>query len=227
MVPHTNPCRVGSGNDDGRRVSFKCRQLRGASGGRKNRTERNRLSEWRPPGAPWLMSKLGLMGRGRQRNRHSEAIQYPESGALFFQRLASSGELVVIDGLRASACTIVLSAIPHDKICVTSRAALGFHAAWGFGEDGRTFTDPEATLMLYSMYPTPVRHWITPARGSDASNHLPSRKTTAGDVSGMQNRHPVRHRSSEIASTSTRTASDVDCADESVSAFSTKTARTA
>jgi len=78
-----------------------------------------------------------------------------------YQRLASSGESVVIDGLCASACTIVLSAIPHDKICVTSRAALGFHSAWGFGDDGRTFTDPEATLMLYSMYPTPVQHWIT------------------------------------------------------------------
>jgi hypothetical protein len=77
-----------------------------------------------------------------------------------FQQLASSGESVVIDGLCASACTIVLSAIPRDKICVTSRAALGFHAAWSFRDDGRTFTDPEATLMLYSMYPMPVQHWI-------------------------------------------------------------------
>src|SRR5262245_40475475 len=77
-----------------------------------------------------------------------------------YQRLASSGESVIIDGLCASACTIVLSALPHDKICVTSRATLGFHAAWNFGANGRTFTDPEATLMLYSAYPTPVRRWI-------------------------------------------------------------------
>jgi hypothetical protein len=71
---------------------------------------------------------------------------------------------VVIDGLCASACTIVLSAVPHDKICVTSRATLGFHAAWDFGANGRTITDREATMMLYSMYPMRVRRWIA-ARG--------------------------------------------------------------
>jgi hypothetical protein len=81
-----------------------------------------------------------------------------------FQRLRSSGQSVIIDGLCASACTIVLGAVPHDKICVTSRAALGFHAAYDFGKNGRTFTNREATMMLYSMYPTPVRRWIV-ARG--------------------------------------------------------------
>jgi hypothetical protein len=45
-----------------------------------------------------------------------------------YQRLASSGESVIIDGLCASACTMVLSALPYDKICVTPRATLGFHA---------------------------------------------------------------------------------------------------
>jgi hypothetical protein len=78
-----------------------------------------------------------------------------------YQRLASSGESVIIDGLCASACTIVLGELPRNKICLTSRATLGFHAAWNYGPDGRTFTDPEATLMLYSTYPAPVRRWIT------------------------------------------------------------------
>jgi len=81
-----------------------------------------------------------------------------------FQRLRLSGKTVVIDGLCASACTIVLGAVPHDKICVTSRAALGFHAAYDFGVNGRTFTNREATMMLYSMYPMPVQRWIA-ARG--------------------------------------------------------------
>jgi hypothetical protein len=81
-----------------------------------------------------------------------------------YQGLRSSGETVVIDGLCASACTIVLNAVPHDKICVTSRATLGFHAAWNFGAEGRTITDREATLTLYSMYPMPVQRWIA-ARG--------------------------------------------------------------
>lgn len=77
-----------------------------------------------------------------------------------YQRLASSGESVMIDGLCASACTIVLSELPPDRICVTSRATLGFHAAWNYGPNGRTFTDPEATSILYSTYPPPVRRWI-------------------------------------------------------------------
>ncbi|HKU07922.1 MAG TPA: hypothetical protein VJR30_17770 [Bradyrhizobium sp.] len=88
-----------------------------------------------------------------------------ETYVLKYQRLASSGESVIIDGLCASACTIVLSALPPDKICVTSRATLGFHAAWNYGPNGRTFTDPDATLLLYSGYPTPVRRWITQRGG--------------------------------------------------------------
>jgi hypothetical protein len=81
-----------------------------------------------------------------------------------YQGLRTSGEAVIIDGLCASACTIVLGAIPHDKICVTSHAMLGFHAAWDFGANGRAITNPEATQMLYSMYPSPVKRWIA-ARG--------------------------------------------------------------
>ena len=82
-----------------------------------------------------------------------------------YQGLRSSGEQVIIDGLCASACTIVLGAVAHDKICVTSHATLGFHAAWDFGANGRAITNPEATQMLYSMYPTPVRRWIAQRGG--------------------------------------------------------------
>lgn len=81
-----------------------------------------------------------------------------------YQGLRTSGEMVIIDGLCASACTIVLGAISPDKICVTSHAELGFHAAWDFGANGRAVTNAEATQMLYSMYPQPVKKWIS-ARG--------------------------------------------------------------
>jgi hypothetical protein len=47
---------------------------------------------------------------------------------------------------------------------VTSRATLGFHAAYDFGGNGHTITNREATMELYSMYPAPVRRWIA-ARG--------------------------------------------------------------
>ena len=82
-----------------------------------------------------------------------------------YQDLRQSGETVIIDGLCASACTIVLGAIPRDRICVTSHATLGFHAAWDFGTNGRAVTNPEATQMLYAMYPSQVRRWISQRGG--------------------------------------------------------------
>ncbi|UTD27336.1 hypothetical protein [Bradyrhizobium sp. WD16] len=82
-----------------------------------------------------------------------------------YQELRSSGDQVMIDGLCASACTIVLGAVPRDRICVTPRANLGFHAAWDFGANGRTITNPEATQMLYSMYPAQIKRWIATRGG--------------------------------------------------------------
>jgi hypothetical protein len=77
-----------------------------------------------------------------------------------YEGVRISGERVIIDGYCASACTIVLGTIPHDRICVTSRARLGFHAAWDPGSNGRKIINPDATHSLYSMYPFEVRHWI-------------------------------------------------------------------
>jgi hypothetical protein len=77
-----------------------------------------------------------------------------------YQGVRSLGEMVIIDGFCASACTIVLGTVPHDKICVTPRAKLGFHAAWDPGSNGRKITNPEATQTLYSMYPFEIRRWI-------------------------------------------------------------------
>jgi hypothetical protein len=77
-----------------------------------------------------------------------------------YQGVRSSGERVIIDGSCVSACTIVLGTVPHDRICVTSRARLGFHAAWDPDSSGRKITNLQATQTLYSMYPFEVRRWI-------------------------------------------------------------------
>ncbi len=77
-----------------------------------------------------------------------------------YQGVRSSGERVIIDGFCASACTIVLGTVPHDRICVTSRARLGFHAAWDPDSSGRKITNFQATQTLYLMYPFEIRHWI-------------------------------------------------------------------
>jgi hypothetical protein len=81
-----------------------------------------------------------------------------------YHSLRTSGETVIIDGYCASACTIVLGTVPRDRICVTSRANFGFHAAYDLDANGREVTNPGATRTLYSMYPSQVRRWIA-ARG--------------------------------------------------------------
>jgi hypothetical protein len=46
-----------------------------------------------------------------------------------YEALRKSGQRVAIDGTCASACTLLLGVIPHNRICVTPRAMLAFHAA--------------------------------------------------------------------------------------------------
>ena len=74
--------------------------------------------------------------------------------------LRGSGERVIIDGPCLSACTMVLGVIPRERICVTPRARLGFHAAWHPGEDGHPIPSREATKLLMDIYPEHVRSWI-------------------------------------------------------------------
>jgi hypothetical protein len=79
----------------------------------------------------------------------------------FFSQVRQSGERVIIDGPCLSACTLVLSTIPKNRICVTSRAVLGFHAArWVDPRTGRMSRAPEATRIVTQSYPAGVRAWI-------------------------------------------------------------------
>ncbi len=79
---------------------------------------------------------------------------------LFERVRASSGERVVIDGPCLSACTLVLSMVPSDRICVTRRAILGFHGARSIDPRGRLYAEPEASELVLEAYPAPVRGWI-------------------------------------------------------------------
>jgi hypothetical protein len=78
-----------------------------------------------------------------------------------FDQVRASGERVVIDGPCLSACTLVLSVVPHDHICVTRRAVLGFHAARSIDRRGRIYAEPEASKLVLEAYPGPVRDWIS------------------------------------------------------------------
>lgn len=76
-----------------------------------------------------------------------------------YAALRKSGQHVVIDGTCASACTLVLGAIPHNRICVTPRAVLAFHAAWDPSLTGAQI-NAAGTKYLWSHYPEGVRQWI-------------------------------------------------------------------
>ena len=77
-----------------------------------------------------------------------------------FERVRASGERVVIDGPCLSACTLVLDMVPSNRICVTRRAILGFHAARSVDQQGRMYAEPEASELVLQAYPAAVRDWI-------------------------------------------------------------------
>jgi hypothetical protein len=77
-----------------------------------------------------------------------------------FERVRASGERVVIDGPCLSACTLVLDMVPNNRICVTRRAVLGFHAARSVDRQGRIHAEPEASELVLASYPAAVRGWI-------------------------------------------------------------------
>jgi hypothetical protein len=77
-----------------------------------------------------------------------------------FAMVRQSGERVIIDGPCLSACTLVLSAVPEDRICITRRALLGFHAARRLDDGGQVYAAPHETRLLAATYPAPIRSWI-------------------------------------------------------------------
>jgi hypothetical protein len=77
-----------------------------------------------------------------------------------FEAVKQSGQRVVIDGPCLSACTLVLSTVPRERICVTRRAILGFHAARWVDRAGREYDASRETRLVAATYPAAVRGWI-------------------------------------------------------------------
>ena len=86
-----------------------------------------------------------------------EVSQYVQA----FHELRKAGEHLVIDGPCLSACTLFTGIIPHDDVCVTRRAVLGFHAAL-YLDDARHTLVPnrQGTQVLLRLYPPEIRDWI-------------------------------------------------------------------
>ena len=96
-----------------------------------------------------------------------EVSQYVQK----FQEMRAAGEHFVIDGPCLSACTLFTGIIPHDHVCVTRRAVLGFHAAL-YLDDARHTLVPnrQGTQVLLRLYPPEIRDWID--RHGGLTSHL-------------------------------------------------------
>src|SRR5262245_54229260 len=76
-----------------------------------------------------------------------------------FATVRTSGQSVSADGNCRSAFTLVLDVVPLERICATTRARFGFHAAGMPDRDGRPVTSPLGTQALCSISPVTVRRW--------------------------------------------------------------------
>jgi hypothetical protein len=88
-----------------------------------------------------------------------------------YMAVRDSGQQVIIDGSCESACTLVLGIVPSNRICITPKAVLGFHAAWQPGFLGLKVTNTPATRTLWNYYPPVIRQWIA-RNGGLGSNML-------------------------------------------------------
>lgn len=77
-----------------------------------------------------------------------------------FKRIANSYSGVVIDGECSSACTTVLTYVSLDRICVTPRAWLGFHAPTEENENGDWVPTEAGATEVMQQYPEKIRDWI-------------------------------------------------------------------
>jgi hypothetical protein len=98
-----------------------------------------------PQPKPWVKVIAGFPDNGGSLANYYERYQaYVAAGATFR-----------IDGRCRSACTLVLAWA--DRVCVTERAALGFHQV---RDKSGQRVESESDRLL-SLYPAPVREYIS------------------------------------------------------------------
>ena len=78
-----------------------------------------------------------------------------------FRQIRTSGQRVIIDGPCLSACTLLTGIVPKDRVCITRRAALGFHAASYYDDASRTLVPThQGSELVMRLYPPEIRSWI-------------------------------------------------------------------
>jgi hypothetical protein len=83
-----------------------------------------------------------------------------------FIQARENGERVVIDGPCLSACTLAVGILPRGRVCVTSKAVLGFQEAFtrmpGTSGEDKADRIPNfaATQDVMNTYPPLLKQWI-------------------------------------------------------------------
>jgi hypothetical protein len=78
-----------------------------------------------------------------------------------FRQIRDSGQRLVIDGPCLSACTLLTGIVPKDRVCITRRAELGFHAASYYDDASRTLVPTRhGSELVMRLYPPEIRSWI-------------------------------------------------------------------
>jgi hypothetical protein len=88
-----------------------------------------------------------------------------------YRQIRNSGQRVVIDGPCLSACTLLTGIIPRNRVCVTHRAMLGFHAASYYDDVTRSLVPTRSgSRLVMRLYPADIRGWIR--RNGGLTPHL-------------------------------------------------------
>ncbi len=78
-----------------------------------------------------------------------------------YRQIRDSGQRVIVDGPCLSACTLFTGIIPRNRVCVTRRAMLGFHAASYYDDATRSLVPTRAgSRLVMRLYPPDIRRWI-------------------------------------------------------------------
>ena len=80
----------------------------------------------------------------------------------YWKAVGDGGAQVEIRGGCYSACTLVMSHIPKERLCFGERASLNFHLAREVNNGPRNF---EATWWMITKYPKDIREWIVEKGG--------------------------------------------------------------
>lgn len=78
-----------------------------------------------------------------------------------FAEIRNTGERIIVDGPCLSACTLFTGIVPRDRVCITRRAALGFHAASYYNDASRSLVPTRhGSALVMRLYPPAIRAWI-------------------------------------------------------------------